>query len=617
MNAGRSMPQRTGLAVTVALAIYCVVFFVALGLPVVGVPSFRIDYYATTITRGDDVSDFVAALFYSRPGSAIFQSIQAKLAIMFLDGEARYITYLLQHVGIFIGFFATLRVLESILRTRLTLAAIVSSWLMYLSTYAVLEGVYKLETIVGTLTTIFGCLSLYFLVRWHEVRGTRHAVASLALFAAAIFCKEDYILPPILLLGWYLVANPITSVENRRYWKMLAGFVAIVVAFLAFNKMVTTSRSFISPETSATSPYYMTLAPTSMLKAAMYYWSGTGFGAKAITLGYAACSVIALLHRRYWKETLLVGLVVFGLMGPYLIMPNHGYAYQAQKWLVWQVLVIVAAIQIALGRRRIVANALCALASAAVVLPTASGFISKTDKYYHMTRFVMDSFEVARNMQSSLEANREELNRHEVVAVLGIGPVQIVQSPWAGNGETAFFLTGDLGLEPAWVLYTREFSNAYRAVGRSPQVVVKNIGEFAAGQEPVVMAFDPRGRGTLVARSELPDWVERMVAADLPLQTWTAADGFHVSAEPQSIATCRGVEAVTVQWDFSSVAGIAAIEVWVGEAEGRKLWASGRPAGQGTTGRWVGGGTKFTFVDPATGTEYANMTIGGPAHCHR
>src|SRR5690606_4367807 len=135
----------------------------------------------------------------------------------------------------------------------------------------------------------------------------------------------------------------------------------------------------------------------------------TGFGARAITLGYVACSVIALLHRRYWKETLLVGLMVFGLMGPYLIMPNHSYAYQAQKWLVWQVLVIVAAIHITLGHRRIMANFLCMLACAAVTLPTAWGSVNKTDKYYHMSRFVLGSFEVARNMPSSLEANREEL----------------------------------------------------------------------------------------------------------------------------------------------------------------------------------------------------------------
>lgn len=601
-------------ALAVALALYGLVFFVVLDLPVVGTPTFRIDYYATTITRGDEASDFIAALLYSRPGSAIFQSVQAALAIAFLDGEARYITYLIQHVGIFVGFFATLRVLESILRVRLSLVAIISAWLMYLSTYAVLEGVYKLETIVGTLTTIFGALSLYMLARWQEDGRTRNAVASLALYAAAIFSKEDYILPQILLLGWYLTANPPTSLENRRYWKMLAAFVAIVAGFLVFNMLLTTSRSFISPEADASSPYYMTLAPASMLKSAMYYWTATGYGAKAIAAGYAACSLIALVHRRYWKETILVALIVFGLMGPYLIMPNHNYTYYGQKWLVWQALAVVATIQIAVARRRALVGALSLLACAAIVVPTASGYVDRTDRYYHMGRFIRGSFDVSRNMLASLEANREQLNRQQVVAVLGIGPAQLQHSPWQGNGETAFFLTGDLGLETAWVLYTREFSNAYRASADNPRLVVKNIEAFDSGTEPMVLAFDADGHGSLVARHALPDRVQRLASSTLPLQLWTA-DGANVSVEPSAFEGCTTKGEVAVEWDFSSIQGVGLIDVWVGEGEDRKRWVSGRPIGRSTTGRWVGAGFLFTFTDRETGTELARLRLGGPGHC--
>src|SRR5690606_1806520 len=152
-------------------------------------------------------------------------------------------------------------------------------------------------------------------------------------------------------------------------------------------------------------------------------------------------------------------------------------------------------------------------------------------------------------------------NRQDVVANLGIAPTQIVRSPWQNNGETALFLTGHLALEPTWVLYTREISAAYRAIGGSRHVAVKHSGGLAARQAPAVMALARRGRGVLVARDDLPDWVERLatVTADLPFQAWTAADGAQVSAEPQLIVTCRAGEAVTVKWDFSNVAGVSSV----------------------------------------------------------
>lgn len=609
-------PKAFALAILASVILYSAFFFLYLDLPAIGSPTFRIDYFAATITRGDEAEDVQKALLYSRPGTAIFQSAQAMFAILFLERDGRYIPYLLQHLAIIICFFTTAKVVESIFRIKLPILTLVGAWLAYIATYSVIEGVYKLETIVGTLTTILGCTSLYLLVKWKETRKRIHLTSSILLYTAALFCKEDYILPPLLLLGWYILDAKLSKNDDSRdFWRVLAIMAAVIAAFFLFNKIITNTRSFMTPVADANSPYFMTANPIILFQSAIYYFFETGIGAKAITIAYMTASAVAILHRKYWKETVLIGLIVGGLMGPYLIMPNHKYTYYAQKWLAWEIITAVALIHVFLKDKRGIATTASAVICALIISPTLSGVISRSDKLYHYSTFFTNSFRTSQNIQDSLKRNRAVLNKHSTVGVTGIGPGQLTNTPWQGNGETAFFLSGDLGLSPNWVLYAKEFSDSYRASDDGRPIAVRDIKQLKESSEPIFVMFDKSGNGTLASNAEMKVLAERLISGIEPPKKWSSSPNLQLTAEPQIVSSCGAPQPVQVSWDVAQ-AGANGVQIWVGDESSKKLWVESKAKGSSMTGAWTKSGSKFWAIDPASGKTLATLTIGGPTCRH-
>ena len=60
--------NRTRVAIILAAALtYALFYFVLCGLPVMGVPTFRIDYYWASVTRGDELKDLSWPYFTRAP----------------------------------------------------------------------------------------------------------------------------------------------------------------------------------------------------------------------------------------------------------------------------------------------------------------------------------------------------------------------------------------------------------------------------------------------------------------------------------------------------------------------------------------------------------------------
>lgn len=75
-------------------------------------------------------------------------------------------------------------------------------------------------------------------------------------------------------------------------------------------------------------------------------------------------------------------------------------------------------------------------------------------------------------------------------------------------------------------------------------------------------------------------------------------------------ATCTGTD-VTFSWDVAALPEVANIDVWVGDAEGAVLFASGGPTGTQASGPWVTPGTTFVMRDQADQREIDRISIGG------
>lgn len=498
----RAYPDVTNVMIQFGLAsiLYCLYFFVILKLPIVGTPTFRIDYLATTITRAND--DLSVWLLHARPVSGLFVYFQGKLASLFFSGQSKYIIYPLQHVALIIYFLAISKVIESIYKTKLKTVTFIVSWLLFMTSPGVIQNIYKLETIVGTLSMFFASLSLLFLVQWSEKRRTSTAILFVISYALSIFAKEDMALPPLALLAWYLWSDGNWKSQLKAHKWLLIAIFSLLAFFVVFNELMIPNRSYMDPAKQVNAPYFMTLNPLSLIKVASFYIWDLGLEIKLLTLIYLAIFLAAITLRVKWRETLFVALVISSMMAPYLIMPNHLFAYYGLKWLVWQVLASMILVQIIFSRRSVTVVLSVGLA---VLAPEVRALYSHQDFNWYQSNYFRNHFTVSKNVFDTLSRERDTLNSYRQVAVLGIGPGGIDQSPWQGNGETAFYLSGDLGLTPQWIVFVKSSDPSYRIENNvdpnaNPErrVVVKSISQLGAYPEIPRLAFDATGNGSIV-----------------------------------------------------------------------------------------------------------------------
>jgi hypothetical protein len=441
-------------------------------------------------------------LIHSRPISELYVYVQAILAKNFLDGQAKYLIYPFQHISIIVYFISISKVIESIFKVRIHVLTFLAAWVLLITNPGLIGGVYKLETIVGTISMLFGGLSLIILSLWDRNRKSSTAIIFVLLYALSIFAKEDFILPPLFLLGWYIYKGGEWKKHIFVHKWLLSSTVLLLIFFVAFNKLLIPGRSFIDPIEHAKSPYFMTLNPFSMAKVALLYFLDEGRHIRVLSAFYVATTLASLVLLKKRKETLLIALIIGGLMGPYLIMPNHVFPYYAIKWWVWQTIFSLLVIQIIFAKKETV---VVTLISIAVLAPALTNLGRHKGITWYQSAYFRDRFNKSENVQKTLLNNRLLINAQKQIAVVGIGSGEIEQSPWQGNGQTAFFLRGDFGLNPKWIVFVKSSDSSYVVSNESPmgldmapEVMVKNIDEIDRYKHIPRLVFGPHGSGEFI-----------------------------------------------------------------------------------------------------------------------
>lgn len=489
------------ITVAVAAALYMAYYFGFLHLPFWGTPTFRIDYFATTISRAN--SNLMQLLTHARPISELYVHYQAEMAKNLLNGQTKYIIYPLQHVVVFFYFFAVVKIVGNIYRIRLQATWVLLAWLAYMTTPGVMSDVYKLETIVGTLSKLFGVLTLWQITAWQQRRTTYRGGLIVGCFVLSIFSKEDYILPPLILLGWHLWKSGGLIEQIKRHRWLLVSLAAVLVFFVVFNEKIIPNRSYMDRVDQANSPYFMTLSPVVLLSVAWKYTFAMGYQIAALSIAFLIAMVACLARRKWRAEAILILLIVGGLMCPYLIMPNHVFSYYALNWWAWEIVALFAAIQVLTKAPRTVSLMMAAVA----LLPGLHDLYLHKSPTWYGAGYYRTRFTQASNLYETLERNRDRLNRFPVVAVTGIGPGGIDQSPWQNHGETAFYLSDDLGLTPKWLVFVKLPSGSYSLspdeADGAPLSTVAIRREADLGSYPSLplLAFDQTGHGKLTLPS--------------------------------------------------------------------------------------------------------------------
>jgi hypothetical protein len=495
--------KATLIALVVSILYFCWYYFVLCNLPFIGTPTFRIDYLAASLSRGDSLLNAVTD---SRPVNRILSFFQTRFAIAVLHGDTSYGLYLTQYLAVFVYFFCVASTINYLFKANLGVLALVAGFGVFAMSPEVISSIYKLETIVGSRSMLFGGLSLLVLMRWDRDRKHIQAAGFFFLYALSIFSKEDFALPPLLLLGWMLVRNGNILDQVRTYKYMLISAGAVLLFFLIYNEWLIKGHAFIDPVNVHGSPYFMSLSPSSLFRVAKRYIVGFDDTLAAIFIVYVLAAVALFISGKHRRENILVALIIGGLMAPYLIMPNHVFDYYATKWIAWQIMLVPVAIKLICPQRTIATALTAGLAAAAFSL-TILGIMQHRAYQYYQSAYLRTHFNISRNMKETLERNRLALNAYDTVAITGIARKDIGYTPWQNNGEFSSYLTRNLGLDSNWILYVPSASPSVHSskdsAGESTRkmtgkVQVESLARLNARTDLPVLAFNKDGTGRLL-----------------------------------------------------------------------------------------------------------------------
>jgi hypothetical protein len=375
-------------------------------------------------------------------------------------------------------------------------------------------GAFEHGKYLGLMTNLvshgFGLASLLLL--WRGWRGARlpYCLAAALAYLASAFAKEDFLLPPLLLivLLWSMDGtggSPATPARGRLSMRarvaVSALFVAAMAGSLAWsahdrNPFV---AGLFSPGSSSAS-YAVELAPAALARAFATLFAGyTGL---LSVLSACACAALwlapALRVRILWFVATVVALAL-----PYAVIPNNMPAYRAYAWLPWMAGIIAIGLaywQSASSGASRLRRALPLAAAMLVALPVA---MAHRDARLELAHRYAAGEAVNRRMLDLLERHRERLAVEPAVGLHGLdGP-----SPWCGNGT--LYLHRKRAYDQRWIVFAPAPTPCYQNPGAAVKarhdlrLSVAAPADACTMPEMPVLAFEPDGSGRLASAREI------------------------------------------------------------------------------------------------------------------
>jgi hypothetical protein len=267
----------------------------------------------------------------SRLGNYSVQSPRplSGLVIATLGSLGREATYVVQNLLLVACVFLCLRFAELTLRNGRPLPTLgfLAAGVIALAFPAVVDWTKYLGLLTNLSSALFGLSALCVAAKLHHdaTRASKLAPWILLLAALSFLAKEDFILPLLLVAASFAIIGP------WRLWIRIGGTLAVMYgAILVFNLAI--GSVFVSGMKGPDDPYFMSLAPVSMLRAYGQWLFDDPFQlALSAAVCIAALGAIAT-HRRDRALAIRIAclvLVPLGLLAPYSIFPNHIFFYYA------------------------------------------------------------------------------------------------------------------------------------------------------------------------------------------------------------------------------------------------------------------------------------------------
>jgi hypothetical protein len=343
--------------------------------------------------------------------------------------------------------------------------------------------------ITNLLSGTFGVLALLCIHRGLASKPRNAALAAgVVFYAISIFCKEDFALPLVILIGFHLTEKD-TRVRRRAAF-VLAAAAACVLVLFRYNSGVPDSFTRLD----SSGPYQARFAPISVVSTFFRYLTLTRFLVVALII-LVLTAVAAAVTLRESRRPILVAFSMIGsLIVPYSVLPNHLAFYYPYGWLAWMAGVIgicLTALAARIPRRALLYSSFALLALLAVwqTQPERKVIVhwygQESDRNERITR--------------TLIANRAALASLDVVGVVGVAGL----SPWSHSSGN--YLRTRLHLDNRWIVFVPGNDMFYSLDETEPgsrhgSVLVRSLSEVARWPELPLLVFDEKGSGRLVRR---------------------------------------------------------------------------------------------------------------------
>lgn len=432
--------------------------------------------------------------------------------VFFMGGMGQNFSFFLLNFLTVLIPILVLYFVSSLLNARIGLVGVLVFSAMTFFHHSTFEHSKFLGLITNLSSHFFGCLTLVLLLHARQKLSWVLVLVSAFFYALSVFSKEDFVLPPLLFIVYFILklyfpvfegrAKNTVDTDRARKWVAIVALLLTSIAFLSILYSVIFRNPFVAGavgDLSGNSPYAVVVSPKVFLASLI-----------KLTFEYAPVSTGACIGalifvgvfsqtRRF--ESAIIFLVVFSLILPYALIPNRSLPYRAFGWLPWFYATFVVFLSLLLGgefRKWVKDEVARFLAGFLFLLCTLLLYMNR-DSVLSVANWYALNQDINLRMLNTLQYHKDILDNEMLVGVVGVSGL----SPWSNSNGA--FLKNKLGLSNRWVVFVDGSSIYYRVADfqGDSYINVVSAGEICNLQQKLLIEFDARGRGFLRYTSDL------------------------------------------------------------------------------------------------------------------
>jgi hypothetical protein len=410
--------------------------------------------------------------------------------------------------------FLVLRFLQKFFDVRFGWAAVLLFGAVAFSHMSALEHTKFLGLFTNLTSHLFGLFALLLILDAWRGRDLAKAALAVASYATSAFAKEDFLLPPLILLA-LLAFEEMRATRATRAgfplsrWSLAFGIAVGLAAFsaVAFNFFLSNNPfvSGVAAAAPATDPYAVQMGPAALAKS--FYKLTFGFVPVPSVLVLAGLAAAWRARPAARLRLLALAAILVALILPYALIPNNMPDYRAFSWLSW--FGGTAALAILWVSERTLGARAGLLKAATIVIPVVLA-VGVFQQAYPQRSAVAGWYRAQQGanetMLASLRAHRSLIAREEVVGIVGVD----VSSPWANTD--AQFLHRKLYFDNKWIVFVDKDSIFFQidpivdgqvtSAHHKKFITVQQTERLCTMPELLVLVFDAAGNGTPMRAAE-------------------------------------------------------------------------------------------------------------------